>query len=154
MNDNVVYRRVRRPERKLVERAAALWVSDLYETLQDRDAAMMSSRMRPLVGGLRIAGSAVTARCTPGNNLMMHKALLLAEPGDVLVVAGGEPSGAQWGYLAAVYAEQKGLAGVVVHGAIRDVDVLRERRYPVWCTEIAPSHPEKRSGGSVNAPIV
>jgi 4-hydroxy-4-methyl-2-oxoglutarate aldolase len=154
MDNNIVYRRVLRPKRKLVERAAALRVSDLYETLENRDAAMMSNRMRPLVNGLRIAGPAVTAHCAPGDNLMMHKALLLAEPGDVLVVAGGEPSGAQWGYLAALYAEQKGLAGVVVHGAIRDVDVLRERHYPVWCTEISPAHPEKRAGGSVNAPAM
>jgi 4-hydroxy-4-methyl-2-oxoglutarate aldolase len=155
MNENVIYRRVRRPDAALVARAAACAMSDLYEALEPapRSAALMSPRMRPVVSGVRIAGPAVTVRCSSGDNLMMHKALLLAEPGDVLVIEAGTPSGAQWGLLAAVYAQRKGLAGVVVHGCIRDVDYLIEQRCPVWCTEISPSHPEKRGAGSVNAPI-
>src|SRR6185312_10595445 len=80
---NVVYRRVRRPDPGLVARAARIPVSDLYEVLPAdmRDAALMSPRMRPLVLGLRIAGPAVTARCAPADNLMMHKALQLATSG-------------------------------------------------------------------------
>src|SRR6267142_5945906 len=113
MSENIVYRRVRRPDSALVARAAALPVSDLYEALPSavRDTALMSPRMRPLALGPRIAGPAVTAQCAPGDNLMMHKALQLATRGDVLVVSGGEPSGAQWRYLAAVHAAHKGLAG-------------------------------------------
>lgn len=154
-NENSVYRRVRRAEPALVARAAHLTVSDLYEALPAavRDAAVMSPRMRPLALGRRIAGPAVTAQCASRDNLMMHKALRLASSGDVLVVSGGEPSGAQWGYLAALDAEQKKLAGVVVDGCIRDADVLAERHYPVWSTAIAPAHPEKRGAGLVNAPI-
>jgi 4-hydroxy-4-methyl-2-oxoglutarate aldolase len=109
--------------------------------------------MRPLVLGLRMAGPAVTARCAPLDNLMMHKALQISAAGDVLVVDGGEPSGAQWGTLAALYAERKPLAGVVVEGCIRDVDELAERRYPVWSTAISPAHPDKRGAGAVNVPI-
>jgi 4-hydroxy-4-methyl-2-oxoglutarate aldolase len=151
----VAYRRVRRLDPALVARAARIPVSDLYEVLPAdvRDAALMNPRMRPLVLGLRIAGTAVTARCAPADNLMMHKALQLALAGDVLVVAGGEPSGAQWGTLAALDAERKGLAGVVVDGCIRDVDALAERRYPVWSTAISPAHPDKRGAGAVNVPI-
>jgi 4-hydroxy-4-methyl-2-oxoglutarate aldolase len=156
MIENVVYRRIRRPDSGTVARLGLLWVSDLYEALPPavRDAATMSPRMRPLVGGIRMAGPAITVQCAQGDNLMMHKGLLLAERGDVLVVQGGEPSGAQWGDLAALYAAHKGLAGVVVDGCIRDADALTERRYPVWCTAIAPAHPEKRSGGAVNVPIL
>ncbi len=151
----VVYRKVRRPEVGLIARIARLAVSDLYEALPaaERDAAMMTPRMRPLLLGVRAAGPAVTAQCTPGDNLMMHRALLLAQAGDVLVVSGGEPSGAQWGNLAALYAQRKGLAGVVVDGCIRDADALAERRYPVWSTSISPAHPDKTGAGSVNAPI-
>jgi 4-hydroxy-4-methyl-2-oxoglutarate aldolase len=69
------------------------------------------------------------------------------------VVAASEPSGAQWGTLAMIYAQQKGLAGVVVQGCIRDVDDIVERRFPVWATAISPAHPEKRAPGSVNVPI-
>ena len=151
----VAYRCVRRPPAALVARAARIPVSDLYEMLpaEVRDAALMSPRMRPLVLGLRIAGPAVTARCAPADNLMMHKALQLSAAGDVLVVDGGEPSGAQWGTLAALYAERKPLAGVVIEGCIRDVDDLVERRYPVWSTAISPAHPDKRGAGAVNVPI-
>lgn len=154
MQENFVYRRIRRPHASLVGRAAALPVSDLYEALAERDAAMMSPRMRPIVAGLRVAGPAITVRCGPGDNLMMHKGLLLAEAGDVLVVAAGEPSGAQWGTLARIYAQRKGLAGVVVQGSVRDVDDTTEHRFPVWATAIAPDLPTKVAPGSVNAPIV
>ena len=152
---NVAYLRVRRPDPGLVARAARIPVSDLYEVLPAniRDAALMSPRTRPLVLGLRIAGPAVTARCAPADNLMMHKALQIAAAGDVLVVDGGEPSGAQWGTLAALYAEHKQLAGVVVEGCIRDVDELAARRYPVWSTAISSAHPDKRGAGAVNVPI-
>jgi len=154
-SDNVVYRRVRRPDATLVARAAQIAVSDLYEALpaSERDALLMKPAIRPLVQGQRIAGPAVTARCPARDNLMMHKALRLALRGDVLVVASGEPSGAQWGYLAAVYAERQGLAGVVVDGCIRDADELRRRSYPVWSSAISPAHPDKRGAGTVNAPI-
>lgn len=152
---NIVYRLVRRPDPALVARAGRLAVSDLYEALPAdvRDAAVMSAGMRPLLLGLRIAGPAVTAQCTAADNLMMHKALQLSLGGDVLVVCGGEPSGAQWGTLAALYAERKKLAGVVVDGCIRDADALAQRRYPVWSKAIAPSHPDKKGAGTVNAPV-
>lgn len=153
MSEHVVYRRIRRPDAALVARAAALPVSDTYESLTDRSAALMSPRMRPLVAGARIAGPAVTVRCGAGDNLMMHKGLLLAEPGDVLVVAAGDPSGAQWGTLATIYALHKGLAGVVVQGSVRDLDDIVARRFPVWATAVSPDHPEKRAPGAVNAPI-
>jgi 4-hydroxy-4-methyl-2-oxoglutarate aldolase len=153
MSEHVVYRCIRRPDAGLVARAAALPVSDIYESLANRDAGLMSPRMRPLVPGARIAGPAITVRCAAGDNLMMHKGLLLAEPGDVLVVAAGEPSGAQWGTLAAVYAQHKGLAGVVVHGCVRDVDDVAARRFPVWATAISPAHPNKQAAGSVNVPV-
>src|SRR3546814_16089929 len=84
----------------------------------------------------RIAGPAVTAYCGPGDNLMMHRALYLAQPGDVLVVV-CEPaiSGAQWGDMAARYALKKGLAGIVVQGCVRDTDMLRELDSPTWSTD-------------------
>ena len=153
--ENVAFRLVRRPDPALVARAARLAVSDLYEALPpaERDAAVMSPQMRPLALGRRIAGPAVTARCAARDNLMMHKALQLAAGGDVLVVSSDGPSGAQWGYLAAIYAERKNLAGVVVDGCIRDADALAQRQFPVWSISIAPAHPEKREAGAVNVPI-
>lgn len=155
MTADAIYRRIVRPDARLVLRAAACAMSDLYEAMDAsrRDAALMCPAVRPLVPRLRIAGPAITARCAPRDNLMMHRALLLAEPGDVLVVQAEEPAGAQWGMLAAVYAEHKKLAGVVVNGCIRDVDDLRARGFPVWFTAVSPVHPDKRGPGAVNVPI-
>ena len=147
---------MQRPEAPLVERARACAMADLYEALpaDARAAALMSGRMSPLALGIRMAGPAITVRCAPGDNLMMHRALLLAQRGDVLVVDGGKPSAAQWGMLAEVYAARKGIAGVVVAGCVRDVDYLREQHAAVWCTEISPAHPEKVGPGAINVPIV
>lgn len=156
MAGDVIYKRIERPDAALIARAAACAMSDLYEALDvsRRDHALMRSTVRPLVHGVRIAGPAITAHCAPRDNLMMHRALALAETGDVLVVQADAPSGAQWGMLAAVYAEHKKLAGVIVDGCIRDADDLRERRFPVWYTEISPAHPTKRGPGAVNVPVI
>lgn len=156
MEEFVVYRRVRRVAADLLELARGTTVADLHEVLGPEKGrrATMSERMRPLVLGVRMAGSAITVRPGPGDNLMLHRALRLAERGDVLVVAAGGIPAAQWGYLAALYAERIELAGVVVHGTIRDVDALGERRYPVWSIAISPAHPEKKSPGAVNVPVV
>jgi 4-hydroxy-4-methyl-2-oxoglutarate aldolase len=152
---DVVYLKLPRPRRDLVERASRIAVSDLYEALpaELRYQVLMNSRIRPLLPGIRMTGPAVTARCVPKDNLMMHKALLLAQQGDVLVIDGGEPSGAQWGYLAAVYANRKGLSGVVIEGCIRDVDTLVAHRSAVWFREVSPSHPTKKGPGAVNVPV-
>lgn len=156
MSGDAIYRKIARPDVRLIARAADCAMSDLYEAMdaQRRDAALMRSTIRPLSPGLRIAGPAVTARCVPRDNLMMHLALFYAEPGDVLVVQAEEPSGAQWGMLAAAYAEHKKLAGVIVQGCIRDIDDLRERRYPAWFTDVSPAHPYKSGPGAVNVPVV
>ena len=157
MQSSIVYLQVDRVPGAVCEAAKSVSVADLHEAMGVAPArqGLMSPRMRPLNRGLRIAGPAVTAYCGPGDNLMMHRTLYLAQPGDVLVVVcQSETSGAQWGDVAARYALQKGLAGVVVHGCIRDTDALEELRFPVWSTAISPIRPEKRSHGAVNVPVV
>ncbi len=153
----VIYKKIPSVDPALVARAAEIGVADLHEglgTVAGR-MALMSSRMRPLNGGLRIAGQAVTAYNYPGDNLMLHMALRLAEKGQVLVLTnGGGEQGALWGEMAATYAKEKGIAGIVVHGAIRDVDALAGLNSPVWSTAISPGHPDKKSAGAVNVPLV
>lgn len=152
----VVYARIRRVDGAIVDRARECQVSDLHEALGPIAARMatMSERMRPLALGIRMAGAAITVRPAPGDNLFLHRALVSAGRGDVLVVAANGEPGAQWGYLAALYAARIGLAGVVVHGTIRDVDQMAEMRYPVWSTAISAAHPEKVGTGALNVPVV
>lgn len=157
MSASKVYLKVRRVDAGTVQRAREVTVADIHESMGTQGrAALMGARMRPIgEGQRRIAGPAVTAFCWPGDNLMMHRALYLAQPGDVLVVVcQSELSGAQWGDMATRYALQKGLAGVVVQGCVRDVDQVRALGFPVWSTHIWPIHPDKSGHGFVNAPVV
>lgn len=157
MSASKVFLKVRRVAPETVASARDVTVADIHESMGTRGrTALLGARMRPIREGQpRIAGPAVTALCWPGDNLMMHRALYLAQPGDVLVVVcQAELSGAQWGDLATRYAQQKGLAGVVVQGCVRDVDQVRALGFPVWSTHIWPIHPDKRGHGLVNAPVV
>lgn len=157
MSSSKVYLKVRRVAADVVAQARDLTVADVHESMGTRGrVALMGARMRPLKEGQpKIAGPAVTAFCWPGDNLMMHRSLYLAQPGDVLVVVcRAELSGAQWGDLATRYAMQKGLAGVVVQGCVRDVDQVRAFGFPVWSTHIWPIHPDKEGHGFVNVPVV
>jgi 4-hydroxy-4-methyl-2-oxoglutarate aldolase len=153
----VVYTKVPQTDPALVAAAAELGVADLHEALGavEGRALLMSPRMRPLDPTLKMAGAAVTVFNYPGDNLMMHQALYLAGKGHVLVMTnGGTAISAQWGELAGVEAQTKGLAGLVVDGAVRDTQALIAMRFPVWSTAIHASHPEKRGPGAVNIPIV
>jgi 4-hydroxy-4-methyl-2-oxoglutarate aldolase len=86
---------------------------------------------------------------------MIHAALSIAQKGDVLVlVNGGGAHGALWGDVAATFAKQKGIAGIVVDGPARDIAALRELGSPTWSTSVSSSHSEKRGPGAVNIPIV
>lgn len=153
----VVYREVPRSDPALIAEALSYGIADLHEAMGSVAGrmALMSARMRPIAPGQRVVGEAVTAYNYPGDNLLIHKALQLAQAGQVLVLTnGGGEHGALWGDLAGSFATAKGVAGVVADGAVRDVDALREMQLPVWATSISPSHPEKRGPGAVNVPVV
>lgn len=155
MTEPAVYLRVNRVAAAICEQAREVTVADLHESTGHLGfTGLMSSRMRRVSPGARIAGPAVTALCQPGDNLMMHRALRLAQAGDVLVVTClGETSAAQWGDVATTYAVQMGLAGVVVHGCVRDVDGVLAMGFSVWATHVWPVHADKGKGGGVNIPI-
>jgi 4-hydroxy-4-methyl-2-oxoglutarate aldolase len=154
---SVIYTRIPLPDPELVREAGEYAVADLHESLGPVEGrmALMSPRMRPLLAGRRISGAAVTGYNFPGDNLMIHVALRVAERGQILVLTnGGGHQGALWGDVACTYAVEKGIAGVVADGAVRDIDALRELDFPVWSTAVSPGHPEKRGPGSVNVPVV
>jgi RraA family protein len=103
---------------------------------------------------LTLCGVALTVRTRPGDNLMIHKALTLAQPGDVLVVDGsGEVSHALLGGLMRLAALARGLAGVVVDGAIRDVEEWAEGELPVFARAHSHRGPTKDGPGEINVPV-
>lgn len=154
---SVIYKRIPPSDATLIARAAAFGVADLHAALGAVQGRMclMSPAMRPIAAGQHVCGPTVTAYNFPGDNLMIHVALDLAQAGQVLVFTnGGGSQGALWGDVACGSAKKNGVAGVVVHGAVRDTNALRALEFPVWSTAVSVEHPEKRGPGTVNVPIV
>ena len=112
------------------------------------------ARLRPMHGSGRMAGPALTVKTRPGDNLMVHKALQLAVPGDVIVVdAGGDLTNAIIGEIMVGWAAKRGLAGFVIDGAIRDSETLAAGDFPVYARGVAHRGPYKDGPGEINVPI-
>ena len=91
------------------------------------------ARLRPMHAGGALAGPALTVKTRPGDNLMIHKALDIAEPGDVIVVdGGGELTNSLIGEMLVAHAQKRGVAGMVLNGAIRDYDAIHTGAFPVF----------------------
>ncbi|NJD28039.1 MAG: hypothetical protein FIA92_07045 [Chloroflexi bacterium] len=113
----------------------------------------MAGYMHRLAGD-RTAGPALTVQVVAGENGTIHRALLSTRPGDVLVIdAGGYRDRAVWGEVLARAALKRGVAGVVIDGAVRDVDRLRQLGLPTWACGATPAGPHKGWTGRIGAPI-
>ena len=104
--------------------------------------------------GLSLCGRAVTVRCRPADNLMVHKALQVAEPGDIVVVSTcGNTTSAVFGELMCHAAAAKKLGGIIVDGAIRDVDGIRKLGMPAFSRSVCAGACDKDGPGEINIPI-
>lgn len=111
-------------------------------------------RIRPMHASGSMTGAAVTVKARPGDNLMLHKAIDMAQPGDVIVVdAGGDTTNALFGEMMLAYAMKRGVAGLVFNGAIRDADAIRDTNHPVFAAGVTHRGPYKDGPGEINVPI-
>jgi RraA family protein len=111
-------------------------------------------RLRPMHRSGRLSGPALTVKTRPGDNLMIHKALGMAVPGDVIVVdGGGDLTNALIGEIMVAYARSRGIAGFVMFGAIRDVEAIGAGDFPVYAAGVTHRGPYKDGPGEINVPI-
>ncbi|WP_337269900.1 RraA family protein [Oryzifoliimicrobium ureilyticus] len=147
-----VCKRERKVEVKWVDAFRALPVANISDVMSRMTAA--GPTLRPFYTGATMTGAAITVKARPGDNLMVHKALDIAEPGDVVVVdAGGDLTNAIIGELMVAHAAQRGLGGIVIFGAIRDSAELLSGAFPVFASGVTHRGPYKDGPGEVNVPI-
>ncbi|HEX6147031.1 MAG TPA: 4-carboxy-4-hydroxy-2-oxoadipate aldolase/oxaloacetate decarboxylase [Acidimicrobiia bacterium] len=152
MGDGVVVRNVPRVDSDTVAGLGEAGVATVHEA---GATALLEPAIRPIQEGSRIAGSAVTVSCAPGDNIMVHAAVEVIEPGDVLVVATSSTSThGMFGELLATSVMARGCVGVVIDAGVRDVADLRRMGLPVWSRVVHAAGTAKATAGSVNLPVV
>lgn len=142
-----------RPEKALVEKFRGIPTANIGDNMNRM--ACMNSRIVPM-NSSPLLGSAFTVKVRAGDNLVFHKAIDTARPGDIVVVdAQNEHSYAITGELMIMWLRRRGVSGLIVDGCIRDIDAVSKLTdFPVYATGINPNGPLKEGGGEMNFPVM
>lgn len=147
-----ILNRDRVASKDLVDAFAKLPVANVSDSMSRMTAA--GPTLRPMHASGGMAGVALTVKARPGDNLMLHKAIDMAQPGDVIVMdAGGDTTNALFGEMMLAYAIKRGVAGLVLNGAIRDSDAMKQINHPVFAVGVTHRGPYKDGPGEINVPI-
>jgi len=147
-----IFTEVDRPSDEIISAFESIMVATAYEC--NDGTGLMDHGIKPVLANIHAVGPAVTCMLSSGDNLTLHKALDLAQPGDILVVnGGGNISAALWGGNMTNCAIEKGIRGIVIDGAIRDVSEIRKLGFPACARSVHPGRATKSNMGSINIPI-
>jgi 4-hydroxy-4-methyl-2-oxoglutarate aldolase len=153
MGSHYVVRHVDRADPEVVAALRAAGVATAHEAAGR--VGLLGPAIQARQAGSAIAGSAITVSCHPGDNLMVHAAVEVCRPGDVLVVTTTSPStDGMFGDLLATSLMARGVVGLVIDAGVRDIAALRAMGFPVWSRAVHAQGTVKASPGSVNVPVV
>ena len=135
-----------------VDKLAACGVATVHEAIGRR--GYLGPQLRPNQQGTRIAGTALTVVCWPGDNLMIHVAVEQARPGDMIVITTTSPStDGGFGELLATSLVAHGVRGLVMGAGLRDTQELRDMGFPAWTAHVSAQGTVKETPGAVNVPV-
>ncbi len=136
----------------IIARSKEIPVANVSDSMSRMTAG--GPQLRPMHASGQLSGPALTVKTRPGDNLMLHKAIDMAEPGDVIVCdGGGDLTNSLMGELMLAQAIERGVAGFVLDGAIRDRDAFLERNLPVFAAGVSHRGPYKDGPGEIGYPI-
>jgi 4-hydroxy-4-methyl-2-oxoglutarate aldolase len=148
-----IVRNIPRPDPGLVKILGECGVATVHEA-QNR-TGLMRPYLRPVYPAARAAGPAITVSCQPGDNLMIHAAVEVCKPGDVMVVTTtSDSTDGFFGDLLASSLMAHGVKGLIIEAGIRDAADITEMNFPVWSRAISAQGTVKATPGSVNVPVV
>jgi len=144
---------IERPPKAIIDRFRPIGSATVHEASGRKGA--VNPAIKPIVRGVRLCGPAFTVQCHPGDNLMLHKALQRAQPGDVLVATTGDFYNAgYWGGLMATAAVARQLGGLAIDGCIRDSEEIAKMGFPVFCRGFSIWGTAKNVLGLINHPLI
>jgi 4-hydroxy-4-methyl-2-oxoglutarate aldolase len=148
-----VINNIERPPRDLVDRFRGIGTATVHEASGKK--GYVDCAIKPIAKGVRICGPAFTVQCHPRDNLMLHKALERAQPGDILVASvGGSYEAGYWGGLMATSALARKLGGLAIDGCVRDSEEMIRMGFPIFCRGFCILGTTKTGLGLINHPTL